>query len=85
MLDLGLELLLIASDLVLLEADHHERLEFLLLFVGRSSSSFVLGLVLELLLVLLDSLLVCFQLCLGVLVVCDLVGLDESMWIILLF
>lgn len=85
MFDLGLELFFVASNLVLLETHHHEWLEFLLFFVGRSSSGFFLGLVFELIFIFLDSLLVCFQLGFGVLVVCDLIGLDETMWVVFLF
>lgn len=63
MLDLGLELFLVAPDLVLLGTDHHQGLQ-LVLFAIATTSTFLLRFVLEFLLALLDVLLVCLQLCL---------------------
>ena len=83
-LDFGLQLFLVTSDFVLLSADHHQRFK-LALFAISSTSSFILRLVLEFLLTLLDLLLVCLQFGLWHFVVSDLVGVDETVGIGVIF
>jgi hypothetical protein len=76
-LDFKLELLFVATDLVLLGPKHHQRLQVLLIAVGCPALLF-LGLVLELLLGLLCVPLLSLDLGLGHLIEADLVGVDET-------
>jgi hypothetical protein len=83
MLYLSLQLLLVTSDLVLFETHHHKGFQFLLLSVG-GTSGFVLGFVLELVLAFLDPFLIGFQLSFGHLVVSNLMGVDETMRVLVI-